>query len=494
MKQEEKRSNEIEVLDESKLLDESKQLDKTKEIKAPLGHEDTEMSEETRKHFYLKLFSIALPLALQNLVTSSLNLVDVFMISSLSTASIAGVSLANKMFFLLFLLLFGISSGSAILTAQYWGIKDINNIRRVLGVCLGLGVAGAAFFTFAVIGFPTQVMRIFTTEQGAIVEGAKYLRIVGICYIPTAITFSYVFILRSTGKTKLPMYVSIAALILNTILNYTLIYGNFGAPEMGVEGAAVATVISRSLEFGILIYVIYKRREVPAAKLNELFDWTRAFISKYFTTVTPVIINELIWAYGVTMYDLVYGRMGEVVTATMGITKTVEQIGFFLIFSIGNAAGVLLGNQMGTGDFTQVFNYAKKLIKLVLGVGIVMGTLVFLASGPVSTLFRVEPEVSYYIALTLKVMAFATVVKGLNMLIIVGILRSGGDTKFCMYLDGGAVWFVAVPLVALSGLVWGLPVQYVYALSMSEEIVKLVIGLWRTYSKKWINNIIAENE
>lgn len=458
----------------------------------PIDVHETEMSEEIKKHFYLKLFSIALPLALQNLVTSSLNLIDVFMISSLSTASIAGVSLANKVFFLLFLLLFGISSGSSILTAQYWGVKDVKNIRRVLGVCLVLGVGGALLFTIAAVGFPQLVMRVFTNQPDTIVEGARYLRIVGLCYIPTSLTFAYVFILRSTGKTQLPMVVSIMALGFNTILNYTLIFGNFGFPEMGVEGAATATVISRTLECVILLTVIYVKKEVPAGRLYELFDLSKVFIKKYFTTVYPVIVNELIWAYGVTMYDLVYGRMGEAVTASMGITKTVEQVGFFLIFSLGNAAGVILGNQMGTGDFTQVFNYAKKLIKLMLGVGLIMGAILFLTSDLVSSLFNVESAVSNMISLTLKVMSFAIIVKGMNMLIIVGILRSGGDTKFCMYIDGGAVWLVAVPLVALGGLVWGLEIQYVYMLALTEEITKVAFGLWRTYSKKWINNLVAE--
>ncbi len=421
------------------------------------------------------------------------------MISSLSTASIAGgVSLANKMFFLLFLLLFGISSGSSILTAQYWGgIKDVKNIRRVLGICLALGVGGATLFTIAAVGFPSLVMRVFTNQPGTIEEGAKYLRIVGLCYIPTSITFAYVFIMRSTGKTKLPMFVSIFALMLNTVLNYTLIFGNFGAPEMGgVRGAAIATVISRTLECGILLFVIYARDEVPAAKIKELFDFSKAFVSKYFITVNPVIINELIWAWGgVTMYDLVYGRMGEVVTATMGgITKTVEQVGFFLIFSLGNAAGVILGNQMGTGDFSQVFNYAKKLMRIVFTAGLIMGVLLYVTSGgPITGIFNIEPEVSYYVRLCLKVMAFAIVIKGMNMLIIVGILRSGGDTKFCMYVDGGAVWFVAVPLVWIGGLVWNWEIQYVYMLALTEEVVKVLLGLWRTFSKKWINNLI-END
>ncbi len=450
------------------------------------------MSREISEHFYKKLFAIALPVAFQNIVSSSLNLIDTFMISALSTASIAGVSAANKLFFILFLFLFGISSGSSILTAQYWGVKDIKNIRRVLGICLVLGVAGALFFAVAAIAIPESVMRIFTNQPGAIVEGAIYLRVVGWCYIPSAMTFAYVFILRSTGEVRLPMVISTLAIAMNTFLNWVLIYGNLGMPALGVKGAAIATVISRIFEFTFMIAIIYANRGVAAAKLRELFDVDLAFIKKYMKTVLPVIGNELIWAVGVTMYDIVYGRMGESVMAAMGITKTIEQFGFFMIYSVGNASGVVLGNQMGTGDMTHVFNYAKKLLKIMLLIGLVMTGVFYLMSEPIANLFNVEPDVKTYIVLCVRVMALATVAKSLNMLIIVGILRSGGDTKFALYLDGGAVWLVAAPLVALGGLVWGLEIQYVYMLALTEEFVKVVIGLWRTYSKKWVNNLITE--
>lgn len=454
------------------------------------NQKSTAMTREISEHFYRKVFAIALPIALQNIVSSSLNLIDTFMISSLSTASIAGVSAANKLFFILFLFLFGISSGSSILTAQYWGIKDVKNIRRVLGVCLGLGIAGSFFFAFAALVMPEAVMRIFTNSPGAISEGADYLKIIGICYIPSAITFAYVFILRSTGNVKLPMVVSTLAILMNTFFNWILIYGNLGAPALGVRGAAIATVIARFAEFAVMLIIIYKQRGVAAARFSELIDVNKAFIKRYMVTVLPVIVNELIWAVGVTMYDIVYGRMGEAVMAAMGIAKTIEQFGFFMIYSLGNAAGVVLGNQMGTGDMTHVFNYAKKLLRMMVLVGILMSVFFYFIAPNVATLFNVESEVKSYIVDCVRVLAIATTFKAINMLIIVGILRSGGDTKFAMYLDGGAVWFLAVPLVALGGLVWGLEIKYVYLLAMTEEFAKASIGIWRTYSKKWINNLI----
>lgn len=455
--------------------------------------QDNTLSKELNEHFYIKLFAIALPMALQNIVTSSLNLIDTFMISALSTSAIAGVYAANKLFFLLFLFLFGISSGSAILTAQYWGVKDVKNIRRVLGVCLILGLSGAVLFTLGAVFTPRGIMRIFTTDLGAISEGANYLRIVGLSYIPSAITFSYVFVLRSTGNVKLPMKISILAILANTFMNWVLIYGNLGFPALGVQGAAIATALSRGLEFGLLLGIIYYRKEVPAAKLSELFDLSGKFVKKYLVTVMPVIANEVIWALGVTIYDLVYGRMGDTVMAAMGITKTIEQFGFFMVYSVGNGAAVILGNQMGTGDMTQVFNYGKKLLRIMVFIGLAMTLVFFALSSPIAHLFKVDDQVRDTIIICVRVLALATTFKALNMLIIVGILRSGGDTTYAMYLDGGAVWLVAVPLVAIGGLILKLDIQYVYLLAMSEEVVKAVLGLKRTYSKKWINNLIAEN-
>lgn len=453
---------------------------------------NSSMNRKVSEHFYRKLFAIALPIAVQNILSSSLNLIDTFMISSLSTASIAGVSAANKLFFILFLFLFGISSGSSILTAQYWGVKDIKNIRRVLGICLVLGVSGALIFALAAIVTPEAVMRIFTNERGPILEGAAYLRIIGWCYIPTAITFAYVFILRSTGNVRLPMIVSTLAIALNTLLNWVLIYGHWGMPALGVRGAAIATIIARFTEFIFMVVFIYKQRGAAAAKFSELIDVDMTFIKRYMVTVLPVIGNEMIWAVGVTMYDVVYGRMGESVMAAMGITKTIEQFGFFLIYSVGNASGVVLGNQMGTGDMTHVFSYAKKLINIMIGIGVAMSFLFYFIAPLIANVFNVEPQVKIYIIECVRVLAFVTTAKALNMLIVVGILRSGGDTTFAMILDGACVWLVAVPLVAMGGLVWGLEIKYVYLLALTEEIVKVTIGLWRTYSEKWINNLIEE--
>lgn len=444
-----------------------------------------------KDHFYAKVFAIALPIAFQNIITSSLNLIDTFMISALSTEAIAGVSLANKVFFLLFLTLFGISSGSSILTAQYWGIKDVKNIRKVLGICLTFGVAAATLFTLGALFAPELIMRIFSPDALVIEEGVSYLRIIAFSYIVTSISFAYVFILRSTGNVKLPVTVTVIAIVINTFLNWVLIYGNLGAPAMGVRGAAIATVIARVFECILLLSVIYLNRLPAAGKFKEMFSFRLDFVKKYLVTVMPVIGNEMMWALGVTMYDIVYGHMGGAVTASMGITKSVEQFTFFLVWGVGNAAGVVLGNALGAGDKELAYDYAKRLMKFMIMIGIAVGVVVALLAIPISNLFNVEEIVKINIRNCLYVLAVFGTIKALNMLIIVGILRSGGDTTYCMILDAGAVWLVAVPIAFFAGWYLKLEIHWVYALVMSEEVVKVFFGYMRTHSKKWLKNLVA---
>ncbi len=441
--------------------------------------------------FYKKVFAIALPIALQNIVTSVLNLIDTFMISALSTEAIAGVSLANKVFFLLWLSLFGISSGSAILTAQYWGAGDVKSIRKVLGVCLTLSVSAASFFSIVALGAPALVMGIFSTDALVIGEGIAYLRIIGFSYIMTAVTFAYVFILRSTGNVKLPVAISIFAIAVNTFLNWVLIYGYLGAPAMGVRGAAIATVIARGLECILLLMVVYSRDLPAAGRLKEMFVYHKPFFAKYMKTVLPVIGNELMWAFGVTMYDVVYGRMGGMEAATMGIVKSYEQFSFFLIWGLGNAGSVILGNSLGAGKLDSAMTDANKLLKLIVAASLAMGGVIALTAGPVADIFHVEQIVKDNIILALYVLAAFMVLKSVNMLVIVGVLRSGGDTTYALFLDGGAVWIVAVPLVFLAGLVLEWPVYFVYMTAMSEEVFKVVLGLKRMYSRKWVRNLVS---
>ncbi len=445
---------------------------------------------EDRK-FIKKIVAIAIPIAIQALLNTILNLVDNLMIGSLGESSIAAVGLANKVFFVFTLLLFGVVSGSSILTAQYWGKRDINNIRKVLGSSLIIGLSAAILFMLAGLFIPKAVMRIFTPSEGTIAIGASYLVVVALSYPLTAITNCYISVLRATNKVKAPVFISLVAIMVNVVLNYTFIFGNFGAPRLGVQGAAIATVIARLVECLSILTVAYASKGAAAAKIKELISFNKDFIKKYLITVSPVIANEFMWGLGVTMYSLVYGRMGDEAVASITITQNVEQICIVLFQGLSSATAVILGNELGANKLKDAEKHAKSFFIIQLILTIVMGTICILIRKPLINLFSVDRTVAGDITKCLTVFVCCLPFRMFNLVNIVGVLRSGGDTKASLILDLTGVWFVGIPFAFLGGIVLGLPIYYVYAMITIEEVYKFVLGFKRYKQKKWLRNIVG---
>jgi putative MATE family efflux protein len=444
------------------------------------------------RHFYKQMIRLALPVTLQNLVVSSLNLVDNIMIGGLGEAAIAGVGLANQYYFLLNLLLFGIVSGASIFTAQFWGVKDIRNIRKVLGISIIAGGVASLLFTIAGLLFPEAILGIFSKDPAVVQLGTEYLLIAVFSYIVMTVTFAYSFSLRSIGDVNTPLVVSVAALGINTVLNYLLINGYMGFPRLGVAGAAIATVIARVIELALLLWIVYSKKNVLAASIKEMLDLSGSFVKQFFKISFPVILNETTWALGMTVYAIVYARMGTEVIASTNIAGTIERIMWVVFFGFGNACSVMLGNKIGEGDMEKAFTYAKRFAIIGPAVAVIVGALVILATPWLLLPYKVSPLVLDYAGKNLLVLCIFLWIKIFNYTNVVGILRSGGDTTFCLMLDMGGVWLIGVPLVFLGGLVWGLPIYYVYVLLHIEELAKLIVGIPRLVSKKWINNLTTE--
>lgn len=445
------------------------------------------------KKFLKTLFKLALPIALQNLILSSLNLVDTIIIGGLGEYAIAGVGIANQYFFLLNLVLFGVVSGSSIFTAQYYGDNDIPNIKRILGI--SIITSGTAAFIFFIVGFffNSQIISIFSTDKVVISIGSEYLRIIVFSYVITAITFSYSFTLRSIGQVKIPMIISIIALAINTILNYLLVYGYFGMPKLGTNGSALATLIARTIEMILMITVVYSQKLIIAAKVREMLDLSLDFVKNFFKITAPVILNESMWSLGVSMYAIAYARMGTEVIASTNIAATIERITWVIFMGLGNACAVMIGNKIGEGNEDEAYLLAKRFIILCPILAILAGLIVFFTSGWTLSVYKVSPTVYNYSHNILMVFSIFLVAKVINYVSVIGIFRSGGDTKFCLILDTGGVWLIGVPLAFLGGLVLKLPIHFVYVLVYLEEVVKLMFCIPRIISKKWINNLTAKD-
>ena len=439
--------------------------------------------------YYAALFTIALPIALQNLVMSSLNMVSVVFIGQLGETSVAALGLANQAFFLLQLALFGVFSGTAMFTAQLWGKRNLDGIHKVLGLSLGLGLIVALFFFTVAAFFPHQFLSIYSKDPEVIELGAGYLRIFGCSYFFVTITFCFASILRSTGQVRLPVMISIIALILNTLLNYLLVFGKAGLPEMGLRGAALAGLIARVLECTLLVSAVYLTRSPIAASLKQMFGFDRIFAWRVLKPVLPIIAQEIVWALGVTTYNAIYGRMGTEAIAAMNIVGTIDQLGMVAVFSMAAACAVIVGNQIGSDNLDRAYWYGGWTLRLAMVIGVLVGILIFLFSPLILGLFEVSAEVTENARRVLIVLSCVMWIRAGDTILIVGILRSGGDTRFSFFLETGTMWLVGVVMASIGAFVFHLPVYWVYALAMLDECTKFVIANWRYYSKRWIHNL-----
>lgn len=441
------------------------------------------------REYFNNMFKIAIPIIVQQLAFAALNMLGIVFVSQKGESSVAAVGLAGQLAFLLNLVHFGIISGAAMFTAQFWGRQDIPNLRRVLGLCLILALSASLIFFMISQLLPEAILRIYSKDEAVIALGTDYIRIFSWTFLFFAITFSYALVMRSTGDVKTPTFVGVSALLISTFLSYALIFGKFGLPELGITGAAVAAVIARSIECVALITVIYIRKSPVAASLRELFDFDIAFIRRVIRPMLPVIINELFWSLGITTYNIIYGRMGTDAIATINIVGSIEQVAFVVFIGIANATSVLVGNRIGAGNEREAFIYAGRSLGLGIAGGIMMGVLLQALKLPILSLYNVSPDVIQNAGYVINVVCAFLWIRVNNMTIVVGILRAGGDTKFSMFLDGFIIWLVGVPLAALGAFVFHLPVYFVYLCAMSEEFTKWVLGLYRFRSRKWINNL-----
>ncbi|CAH2214037.1 MATE family efflux transporter [Tepidibacter aestuarii] len=440
--------------------------------------------------FYKNLLKIALPIMIQNFIASSLNMVDTMMIGKIGETQIAAVGIANQYFFFFNLIIIGMFSGCSIFISQFWGKKDCDNIRRVLGLGLLSGCIISIIFTIVALAIPNKIISLFNKDLIVIEQGVEYLRIVSMSYIFTAITFNYSFASRSIEKVLLPMIVSSIALLSNTFLNYIFIFGNFGMPSMGVKGAAIATLISRIIEMILLIGLIYYKRGILSATFKKMFDFNKIFIKTVYKTVVPVVLNEGCWGAGFVVYSIVYGRIGTQAMAAVQICNTIHNLFMVIIFSMASSSVVMIGNKIGAGEEEEAKIYAKKLLIVGCLVGFLISILLYNMSSYILSFFNVSDTVTYYCLMMIYTICAILVIRVFNILLVVGILRGGGDSKYSLCIEAFTMWIIGVPIAFLGAFVFKLPVHYVYALVTIEEIVKFIIGYMRLKSDRWIKNIV----
>jgi putative MATE family efflux protein len=441
------------------------------------------------REYYGSLVRIALPIAFQNFISSALNAVGVLLIGQLGDTALAAVGLANQIFFLLNLMLFGITSGAAIFTAQLWGKGDRDAIRKVTGLCLGLSLAAGLLFSVVALVIPGPALSLYTSDPAVIAQGAEYLVIIGLSYLATSVSFALAGQIRATGNVRTPMLVSVVALGLGTLMNYLLIFGELGFPALGVRGAALGTCLARLLECAAMLAVTYLGRLPVAFRPSDLRGLTWPFARRLLDTVLPVTANETIWSLGYSIYNVVYAHISTEAIAAINITSTVEGMANFAFIAFANASAIMIGNKIGAGEEHKAFQYARRSLALCAGLGAVVGALLILFSELIVSGYKISEATAFDLRAILIVLGCAFWMRVSNMTLIVGVLRSGGDTRFSFILDVGTVWLVGIPMALLGAFALHLPVYWVFAMVMADEITKVAGGTYRLLSRKWINNL-----
>lgn len=431
-----------------------------------------------------------IPMALKELIAAFVNLLDTVMLGEFGDDVIAAVGIANQWYFLFTVVVFGMCGGAGVFAAQYWGAKDYGKMKKVLGLNIMLVCIASLVFVLGATVFPQGIISVFRKDTAVVEAGARYLRLACFSYIFAGLTSAYDISLCCTEKANVSFIVRLIGLITNFVLNYVLIYGKLGFPRLGVEGAAIATIIARAVELILILTAVYSKKFIQAASARELFTVPKDLVGRYFKAALPVILNESGWALGTILYSWVYSQISKEAVVVITIVQNIERLLLVFFHGGGNATGIMIGKSVGAGDYDRAYETGKNLIVLNLIFSVII-SLAFVMLRPLVLLpYKVTPDVRQTTINVLLLTAILMNLKSMTFLLIVGIFRNGGATHQAAFIDMGSLWLIGVPLVLISGLYFKLPIYQIYIIMMSDEIVKLAISVPYFISKKWIKNLV----
>ncbi|MEQ6930062.1 MATE family efflux transporter [Clostridium perfringens] len=446
------------------------------------------------KRFYRLLFSIALPIAVQNLITFMVSMVDTLMVGALGEIQLSAVSIANNLFFVLTILMFGLAGGSNIMISQYWGKGNVKTIHKILAIMYRVCLLITGIFIFIALFLPKYFMGIFTTDKAVIDFGASYLRIVCIGYLFYSITNCTIMMLRSVKTVSISIIVYTASLVVNSILNWIFIFGNLGAPELGIRGAAIATVCARITEFSIVLVFMFIYERKIGLKLEHLLKLDKEILKDYVGLCTPVLCNELLWAIGASMISVIVGRMGTEVVAANSINGVAHQFVTVFIFGMSNATAVIIGNTIGEGKKEKAKEYAYSIGIFSVVMGCISGLMILLIKPFVVNFYNVSYSTKLIAMEIMTVTSGIIVFQSLASNFMMGVLRGGGDAKFVLINDLIFMWLVAIPGGFFVAFVLELPVALVFLVIKCDEILKSLTSVYRVISGKWVNDVTKDYE
>ena len=449
---------------------------------------------ETERSFYKDLIRIALPVALQNVITTGVNLMDTIMLGQLGETALSASSLANQFITLFLFLCMGISMGASVLTSRYWGAKDLGSLKKVVTITLRFGIILALVFTIANVAVPRQIMTMYTKDLDVIDAGTSYLLWSSVTYLLVGLSTVLTNIMRSVDLPHIPFISAISAFFINVGANYIFIFGKLGAPAMGVAGAAIGTSIARLVEFGIIFgFFLFKDKNVHY-RIKDMLLPCKNLIPEFLRISIPVMFSDGLLGIGENVLAIVMGHIGSAFVSANAITMVVQRISTIFITGLSFSSCFIIGKTLGKGNLESAKRQGNTFLLLGLTIGLLAGGIIFLIRTPVIHAYNITQTTMDIAEQLMDAISIIIIFRATNSILTKGVLRGGGDTRFLFLADTLTMWCIAIPLGACAGLVFHWSAFWVFICLHLDQIIKAIWCIIRLHSGKWIKKIRSESE
>ncbi len=440
------------------------------------------------REFYSQIFSIAIPIMIQSFVTSFVNLIDNIMIGSTGSDALTAVAMANKYYLICHAVIFGLSGAASIFISQYFGAKEHKKCQNVFNIIIGLAFITGTVFMSLIWIFPNQIIGFFSDTDDIIKLTSEYMAYIKFSYIPYAMSFTTSICLRAVGINKPQLKIGVTTVLLNVILNYILIYGNFGAPELGVEGAAIATVIARLVELSLYFSIIYRKKYNFELNLREIVFFDKNLFRSLVKIALPLMFNELLFSVGHAVVFASYMSVDERLVAAISVADTVSGLAFVMFGGLSSAVSIMVGKKLGAGEIDSAKENAIKLITFGGMIGLGVAIIFFVAAPCIPLLYNYSDEINNAIIRIVRIKGFLIPVYSMYVCSF-NIVRSGGDAVSTLIMDGGFLWIAMVPISILLKSFTTLGLVDVYLIVENLEILKLFTSLYFIKLGRWAKNL-----
>lgn len=441
------------------------------------------------KEFYKKTAAIAIPVTLQNIINIGINMADTIMLGYFGESQLSASSLANQFLHLFHILCLGVGGGAAVMTAQYWGKGDLLSLKKVITLMYRITLIAGTLFMIVTLIFPGEIMSIYTHNHELIDKGKQYFSYMAFTYLFLGLSLTTTIVLRSFGVTSIPLFSTVFSLIVNVFFNWVFIFGNLGAPRMEIAGAALATLIARIVEFMFICGYLFFFDKRIRYHIKDITKECKSIINEYFTYSVPVIISDMLLAFGNNAVAVIMGRIGSNFVSANAIISVTVQFTTVANLGLANASSIITGNTLGKGEVDKAYRQGVTFFALSAILGCIASVIIIIITPYIIGLYNITDETVRIAKELMMAVAINVIFASIASVMTKGVLRGGGDTRFLMIADILFLWIASVPLGILTGLVFRLSPFVIYTCLRIDAVIKSLWCIKRLASRKWLRII-----